>query len=113
MDSNVPRLPGKQKKTFPMTLRIVCAAAVCAVLAGVGFILLLHGHAGRLLHSANAASEYLTAEEISVFAENRTPVPDSSAHSRSITTETAMIKKIVSIPLPCHPADSRLLLRIL
>lgn len=75
MDRDVPRLPGKQKKTFPMTLRIVCAAAVCAVLAGFGFFLLLHGHAGRLLHSANAASEYLTAEETSVFANNQTPVP--------------------------------------
>ena len=78
MDHNVPRLPGKSKKTVPMTLRIVCAAGVCALLACLGLVLLLKGSAKKVFHSANAASEYLTVEETSVFAEDRTPAPSAA-----------------------------------
>ena len=36
MGNSAPRLPGSRKKTFPMTLRIICAVVLCAVLAVVG-----------------------------------------------------------------------------
>ena len=75
MGNSVPRLPGKQKKTVPMTLRIFCAVTVCTVLAGLGLFFLLRDHAAQLFRTANAASEYLTAEETSVFSKGQTPPP--------------------------------------
>ena len=75
MEQNRPRLPGGRKKTVPMLVRIVCAVILSAVLVGTGLFLLLRDHAKNMFRSANAASEYLTAEESSVFAEQPSPVP--------------------------------------
>ena len=68
MENPVPRLPGGKMKSFPMVLRILCTVVCCSAVCGVALFLLLRNHNGTLFHSANTATEYLTAQEFSIPA---------------------------------------------
>ena len=95
MSNQVPMLPGKKRRSFPMALRIVCMLVFAAVLCGVGMFLILRGDVDSPFPTANTASEYLTAKEDSVSVDGVTPSP-------------APITPVPAVSASPQPTDNRI-----